>query len=93
MRRLEENRMKMNPNKVQLRQNEVFLLGVKINGITQTASEIKTNEALEFSQPNNVKELKRFLSLTEWFRMYINGYAIVTRSLTDALRKNKEKFK
>ena len=81
MRRLEKNKIKINFNKVQLRQNEVFLFGVKINGIMQTASEIKKNEALEFPQPSNVKELRKFLNLTGWFRTYIKGYAIVTRSL------------
>ena len=54
------------------------------NGITQTASEIRKNEALEFPQPSNVKKLRRFLGLTKWFKLYIKGYAIVTRSLTDA---------
>ena len=41
------------------------------NRITQTASEIRNNEALEFPQPSNVKELRRFLGFTGWFRSYI----------------------
>jgi Reverse transcriptase (RNA-dependent DNA polymerase) len=44
--RLEENNMRVNPGKVQFKLQEVKLLGVTINGMDQTPSEVKKNEAL-----------------------------------------------
>lgn len=91
IKRLEENKMKVNIGKVQLCQREIKLLGVTLNGQDITPSEIKKNEALEFPVPNNVSDVRRFLGLTGWFRSFIMDYAGLTIHLTDCLKgKNKE---
>ena len=90
-RRLEYTRMRVNPNKVQFKKREVNVLGVTVNGERQLPAEIKKNEALEYERPKTVKELRRFLGLTGWFRNFIKDYARSSIYLTDALKtKNKK---
>lgn len=94
MKRLEMNKMRVNPRKLQLGLKEVKILGVTIDGENKRPSEIKRNEALEYPQPTNVSELRRFLGLSGWFRDFIKDYAEKTKELTNALRKNSNlKFK
>jgi Reverse transcriptase (RNA-dependent DNA polymerase) len=74
LKRFKENKMRINPKKIQYKQGEVKLLGVVIDGKTQKPLEIKKNEALEYKRPENLKEMRRFLGLVGWFRNFIKGY-------------------
>lgn len=86
LKRLSENNLRVNIDKVQFCRESVKLLGVTIDGIEQTPSEIKKHEALEYPVPTKVKELRRFLGLTGWFRNFIKDYARLTVNLTGALK-------
>ena len=86
IRRLGTNKMRINPEKIQLCEEEVRLLGVTIDGVKQTPSEIKKNEALEYPRPTKISELRRFLGMVGWFRQFIQNYATKTENLTDGLR-------
>ena len=90
LRRLSENNMKLNVNKIQFCQQEVKLLGVTLNGCEIVPSEIKKNEALEFPIPTCVSEIRRFLGMTGWFRDFIKNYAGLTINLTDSLKGRSE---
>ncbi|KAF9761014.1 Transposon Ty3-G Gag-Pol polyprotein [Nosema granulosis] len=61
-------RLIVSPKKVQYKLEEIKLLGVSINGQDMEPNEIKKQEALEYKKTENVKELRRFLGLTGWFR-------------------------
>lgn len=63
---------------------EVKLLGVKVKGIEQKVNKIKKNEALVYSIPKTVKELRRFLGMVGWFRFFINSYAERTFNMTES---------
>lgn len=93
LRRLSENNMKLNVNKIQFCQQEVKLLGVTLNGCEIVPSEIKKNEALEFPIPTCVSEVRRFLGMTGWFRDFIKNYAGLTINLTDSLKGKNNNWK
>lgn len=80
-------------DETQFGMNEVKLLGVTINGQRQMPSEIKKAEALEYPQPENIPELRRFLGLTGWFRQFIKDYARKTVHLTSGLRQTGKEWK
>lgn len=86
LKRLGENNLRVNRDKVQFAQGEVTVLGVKINGLTQTPNEEKRNEAILYPQPRNLKELRRFLGLAGWFRAFVPKFAMLTVKLTDSLK-------
>ena len=44
----------------------------------------------DFPTPKNVKELKRFLGLSNYYRQFMNLFATVAEPLQQLLRKNKE---
>jgi len=93
LKRLEMNKMKVNPAKIQWKKKEIMLLGVRINGTEQEASEIKRNEALEYPSPKNIGELRRFLGMTGWFNNFIQDYARKTEKLSDGLRGKGKSWK
>ena len=41
----------------------------------------------DFPRPKNVKELKRFLGLSNYYRQFMNSFAIVAEPLQQLLRK------
>ena len=91
LQRLQRNKMRVNPKKIQYCQKEVNLLGVTVDGKEQSASEIKKNEAMEYPVPVTIKELRRFLGLTGWFQQFIKDYARLTENLTEGLKGTDKK--
>ena len=85
--------MKLNSNKIQFCEKEVKLLGVGLNGVDITPSKIKKNEALEFSVPPVVSDVRRFLGLNGWFRDFIKDYATKTIKLTYSLKDKSKDWK
>lgn len=45
---------------------------------------------IEFPQPGNVKGLQSFLGLTNYFRRFINNYALKVSPLQELIRKDKQ---
>ncbi|KAH8269856.1 hypothetical protein KR026_002523, partial [Drosophila bipectinata] len=43
----------------------------------------------EFPVPTSVKQLRRFLGLTGWYRRFVDNYATISFPLTQLLRKNR----
>jgi hypothetical protein len=64
-----------------------------LNGREQEASEIKRNEALEYPEPKNISELRRFLGMTGWFSNFIKDYARKTEKLSDGLKGKGKNWK
>lgn len=70
-----------------------FLKSIDFLGFEVSASGIrpgsrKTDAVSKFSRPSNQHELRRFLGLSGFFRRFIKGYAVITATLTDLLKKD-----
>lgn len=62
-----------------------FIIGYgQIKADPQKVSAIK-----EFPPPTSVRQLRRFLGLSGWYRRFVENYATITCPLTDLLKKNK----
>jgi len=90
IRRLEENDLYVKPEKCKWRVKEVEFLGVVIGpeGIKMEKEKIKG--VLEWPTSKSVKEVQKFLGLANFYRWFIEGFAMVARPLHDLVKKDKK---
>ncbi|MES9971177.1 MAG: ribonuclease H family protein, partial [Candidatus Thiodiazotropha sp.] len=79
--------MKLSPQKCRFAQQKCEFLGHEISkdGISPPADRLKA--VSDYPVPQNVKQLKRFLGLMNWFRKYIRNYSATANCLYALLRK------
>ena len=89
IKRLEENDLYVKPEKCKYKVREVEFLGVVIGpeGIKMEKEKIKG--VLEWLMPKCVKGVQKFLGLANYYRWFIEGFAMVARPLHDMVKKDK----
>lgn len=87
----EEYNLTIKWSKCQFLQTEVQYLGYRITKGTIQPSQEKTKAISKFPLPKNIKDVQKFLGLTGYFRKFIQNYALLTKPISDLLRKG-EKF-
>jgi len=48
----------------------------------------KVNEVLSWPEPKNVKDIRKFLGLANYYRMFIKDFARVARLMNILIRKD-----
>ena len=88
LRHLEENDLYVKPEKCTFCTTEVDFLGMIVgkNGIKMDQE--KVNVVLDWPAPSNVKGVRSFLGLANFYRRFIQDYAQVARPLNDLLKKD-----
>jgi len=81
LRRLEENNLYIKPEKCMWKVRKIGFLGVVIgpNGIEM--EEEKVDGVLSWLQPKNVKDIRKFLGLANYYRRFIKDFARVARPM------------
>ena len=89
IKRLEENDLYVKPEKYKWKIREVEFLGVVIGleGIKMEKGKVK--EILEWPTPKYIKNIQKFLGLANYYRQFIEEFAIVARLLHDLVKKDK----
>ena len=90
IKRLEENDLYVKPEKCRWKVREVGFLGVVIGleGIKMEKEKVKG--VLEWLTPKYVKDVQKFLGLTNYYCQFIEGFASIARSLHDMVKKDKK---
>jgi len=90
IKRLEENNLYVKLEKCKWKVKEVEFLGVVIGleGIKMEKEKVKG--VLEWLTPKCVKDVQKFLGLANYYRWFIEGFAIVARPLHDLVKKDKK---
>ena len=90
LKRLEENNLFVKPEKCKWKVREVEFLGVAI-GPKEVEMQIEKIEGvLNWLAPRNVKEVKKFLGLTNYYRRFIKDFARIAVPLHVLVRKEQK---
>jgi len=90
LRRLEKNDLYIKPEKCVWKTRKIGFLGVVIgpDGIEMEAE--KVDGVLSWSQPKNIKDVRKFLGLANYYRRFIKDFAQVARPMNVLTRKDKK---
>ena len=88
LRRLEENDLYIKPEKCIWKVRKIGFLGVVIGPNGVKMEEEKVDGVLSWLEPKNVKDVRKFLGLTNYYRRFIKDFAQVTRPINVLMRKD-----
>lgn len=87
---LREEQLFARPSKCHFAQSEIRFLGHIISGEGVRVDPDKTAAVSNWSQPQNPKDLQRFLGLAGYYRRFVRGYADLVLPLSDLLKAKVE---
>ena len=90
IKRLEENDLYVKPEKCKWKVREVDFLGVVIGPERIKMEKEKVKGVLEWPTPKCVKDIQKFLGLANYYRQFIEGFAMVARPLHNLVKKDKK---
>jgi len=90
LKRLEENDLYVKPEKCVWKTKRIEFLGVII-GLNKIEMEVeKIKGVLGWPKPKNVKDVRKFLGLTNYYRRFIKDFSQVVRPMNMLMRKDKK---
>jgi len=88
LRRLEENDLYIKPEKCVWKVRKIGFLGVVIGPKRIEMEEEKVYRVLSWPEPKNVKDVRKFLGLANYYRRFIKDFARVARPINVLTRKD-----
>ena len=85
--------MKLKPNKCHFTRSEVRYLGHVVSRGGIQADPEKTQVMVSHPVPNDIKELRQFLGLTNYYRRFIKDYSKIAEPLHKLTRKSAGGYK
>ena len=84
--------LQLKPSKCHLAHKQVQYLGHIVSKEGIKPDDDKISAVVEYPVPRNAKELKQFLGLSNYYRRFIENYALIAEPLHKSLRKSKQPF-
>ena len=88
MKVLQDHGVRLKLSKCRFMQDQVEYLGLIIDKHGLHASPEKVRAVLEAPKPRNIKELRAFLGMMNYYRKFIPNLATMLKPLTNLLQKN-----
>ncbi|XP_008204128.1 uncharacterized protein LOC103315702 [Nasonia vitripennis] len=88
LKRIKEAGLTVNREKRVFCKEEVKYLGVLVNRDGFRPDPEKIAPIVNFPQPKNLKQLRRFHGMASWYRQFLEGYAALAEPLTRLTRKD-----
>ena len=83
---LTEAGLMLSPDKCHFCRSEVKYLGFKINQDGLVVDDDKVRPILDYPRPRNLRQLRRFIGATSWYRRFIKDYAKLWEPLTRLIK-------
>jgi len=90
LKRLKENDLFVKPEKCKWKVREVEFLEVIIGPKRIEMQKEKVEGVLSWSAPRNIKEVQKFLGLTNYYRRFIKDFARIAAPLHMLVRKEQK---
>ncbi|XP_074327634.1 uncharacterized protein LOC141665550 [Apium graveolens] len=84
---LKENKLLVKKSKCAFAQEQVEYLGHIVSSQGVAADEQKVKAVRNSPVPKNIKALRGFLGLTGYYRRFVQGYGVLSKPLTNLLKK------
>jgi len=88
LRRLEENDLYVKPEKCAWKVRKIGFLGVVIGPSGIEMKKEKVDGVLSWLEPRNVKDVRKFLGLANYYRRFIKNFAQIARPINMLTRKD-----
>jgi len=88
LRRLKENDLYVKPEKCAWKVRKIGFLGVVIGPGGIEMEKEKVNGVLSWSKPKNMKDVRKFLGLANYYRRFIKDFVQVARPMNMLMRKD-----
>jgi len=90
LRRLEENDLYIKPEKCVWKARKIGFLGVVIEPDSIEIEKEKVEGVLSWPQPKNMKNIRKFLGLANYYRRFIKDFSRVARPINMLTRKDEK---
>jgi len=88
LKRLEENNLYIKPEKCMWKVQKIGFLGVVIGPDRIEMEKEKVGGVLSWPEPKNVKDIRKFLGLANYYRRFIKNFAQIARPMNVLTRKD-----
>jgi len=88
LKRLKENNLYIKPEKCVWKVQKIGFLGVVIGPDGIEMEKEKVDRVLSWPEPRNVKDIRKFLGLANYYRRFIKNFAQVARPMNVLMRKD-----
>jgi hypothetical protein len=85
---LEKNNLYLNIDKCEFEQDHIDFLGVCIENNQLKMEEGKVDKVKNWTPPRNLKEVRRFLRFTGYYRYFIKGYSAIAKPLLELTKQS-----
>ena len=86
--RLEENDLYIKPKNYIWKVRKIRFLEVVIGSNRIEIEKEKVDRVLSWPEPKNIKDIRKFLDLTNYYRRFIKDFAWIARSINILTRKD-----
>ena len=80
---LEQNNLFLNIDKCEFEQPHIDFLGVRVENNQMKMEDTKIDRVRDWAPPRNLKEVRRFLGFTGYYRYFIQEYSAIACPLLD----------
>jgi hypothetical protein len=85
---LEENSLYLNIDKCEFEQDHIDFLGVRVENNQLKMEEGKIDKVKNWTPPRNLREVRRFLGFTGYYRYFIKGYSAIAKPLLELTKQS-----